>query len=88
MATLVSRLRKVLGGAAIEGDRRGYRLGAGVTVDLDAAAALLVDAAEEADAPALRSAAARRALELAGDTAPLPDAGPRAARTRSPYSTT
>jgi DNA-binding SARP family transcriptional activator len=75
VATLVSRLRKVLGRAAVEGDRHGYRLGAGVTVDLDEAAALLVDAAEVADAPALRSAAARRALELAGDTPPLPDEG-------------
>jgi DNA-binding SARP family transcriptional activator len=75
VATLVSRLRKVLGRAAVEGDRHGYRLGAGVTVDLDEAATLLDAAADEADAPALRSAAARRALELAGDTSPLPDAG-------------
>jgi DNA-binding SARP family transcriptional activator len=75
VATLVSRLRKVLGRAAVEGDRHGYRLGAGVTVDLDEAATLLDAAADEADAPALRSAAARRALVLAGDTPPLPDVG-------------
>jgi DNA-binding SARP family transcriptional activator len=75
VATLVSRLRRVLGRAAVEGDRQGYRLGGGVVVDMDEATALLVDAADEAEAPALRSAAARRALELVGDTPPLPEAG-------------
>lgn len=86
VATLVSRLRNVLGRTAVEGDRHGYRLGVGLTVDLDEAAALLVDAADEADAPALRSAAARRALELAGDTPPLPDAGSWADPTRAQWA--
>ncbi|GAA3815827.1 hypothetical protein GCM10022226_40730 [Sphaerisporangium flaviroseum] len=46
IATLVSRLRRTLGPAAVTGGRRGYRLGEvpAVTVDLDEAAALVAEA--------------------------------------------
>jgi DNA-binding SARP family transcriptional activator len=45
VATLVSRLRAALGGGIVRGDRRGgYRLGAGVRVDLHHAADLVVRA--------------------------------------------
>ncbi len=67
VATLVSRLRAVLGTDLIQGGRGGYRLadGPGVVVDLDEAAKLC-DQAEGrlARAPAVALAAAGRALEL------------------------
>ena len=44
VATLVSRLRSWLGPSAIEGGRDGYRLGADVELDIDAAARLTVRA--------------------------------------------
>ncbi len=68
VATLVSRLRAVLGPAAVAGGRAGYRLGPllGGAIDLDDAARLVRTARERAAAgePALALAAARRAAEL------------------------
>lgn len=67
IATLVSRLRAVLGAGVIQGGRAGYRLaeGAGVVVDLDAAARLCDQAEGKlASAPALALAAAERARDL------------------------
>jgi DNA-binding SARP family transcriptional activator/tetratricopeptide (TPR) repeat protein len=66
VATLVSRLRARLGPAAVEGDARGYRLGAAVEVDLDRAELLLAEAARHlVDAmPGLAATAAAGALAL------------------------
>jgi AAA ATPase domain len=67
VATLVSRLRAVLGAGVIQGGRQGYRLavGRGVGVDLDAAAGYC-DHAERTvrTAAAVALAAAERALGL------------------------
>jgi DNA-binding SARP family transcriptional activator/tetratricopeptide (TPR) repeat protein len=65
VATLVSRLRGVLGAAAIEGDRAGWCLGAGVQVDVDEAARL-VNAIQQrlAAEPALALTAVTTALRL------------------------
>jgi hypothetical protein len=67
IASLISRLRAVLGAGIIEGGRTGYRLGGepAVSVDLDVAARLC-DQAERrlAHAPAVALAAAARAAEL------------------------
>ncbi len=69
IASLISRLRAVLGAEIIEGGRTGYRLGGepAVSVDLDIAARL-IDQAERklADAPAVALAAANRAAEVLG----------------------
>jgi DNA-binding SARP family transcriptional activator len=70
VATLVSRLRRVLGSDAIHGGRQGYQLasGPGVVIDLDEAAQLTRHAEQGlARAPALACSAAGRALELACD---------------------
>jgi len=67
IATLVSRLRAVLGPDLIQGSRTGYRLAArpGLVVDLDAAAALCEQAEGKlGGAPAVALAAAERAHEL------------------------
>src|SRR5581483_6406595 len=76
VATLVSRLRAVLGTDLIQGGRAGYRLadGPGVVVDLDEAARLC-DQAESrlARAPAVALAAAGRALELLSAGSALDD---------------
>jgi DNA-binding SARP family transcriptional activator/tetratricopeptide (TPR) repeat protein len=67
VATLVSRLRRVLGSDAIRGGRQGYQLagGPGVVVDLDEAARLTGRAERElAVAPALACASAGRSVEL------------------------
>ena len=67
IATLVSRLRAVLGTALIQGGRAGYRLvaGPGMVVDLDAAARFCVQAEGKlATAAAVALAAAERAHEL------------------------
>jgi len=67
VATLVSRLRRVLGPDAIRGGRQGYQLagGPGVVVDLDEAARLTGHAERElAMAPALACTSAGRAVEL------------------------
>src|SRR3954451_19830107 len=64
VASLVSRLRRVLGAGAVVGGRAGYRLGP-VETDVDRARRLLEDA--ERDPPALASAAARSAVRLLGD---------------------
>ena len=66
VATLVSRLRRELGAAAVEGGRDGYRLGAGVRVDLEAAGRW-TDEAElrlAAGESGLALATAARALDL------------------------
>jgi len=67
VATLVSRLRAVLGTGVIQGGRQGYRLavGRGVGVDLDAAARYC-DHAERTvrTAAAVAQAAAERAIRL------------------------
>jgi DNA-binding SARP family transcriptional activator/tetratricopeptide (TPR) repeat protein len=74
VATLVSRLRRVLGAGIIEGGRTGYRLGRppAVEVDLDVARRL-VDEAERrltGNEPGLAVAAVSRAREvLAADVA-------------------
>jgi DNA-binding SARP family transcriptional activator len=69
LATLVSRLRAVLGPEVIAGDRHGWRFVAGPRVEIDLEEATRL--AGEADArlpaePALALAAAERALALLG----------------------
>jgi DNA-binding SARP family transcriptional activator len=67
VATLVSRLRAVLGADLIQGSRTGYRLadGPGIVVDLDRAARFCDQAEGKlATAAALALAAAERAHEL------------------------
>jgi len=67
VATLVSRLRAVLGADVIQGGRAGYRLaaGPGIVVDLDAAARFCDQAEGKlATAAAVALAAAERAHEL------------------------
>jgi DNA-binding SARP family transcriptional activator/tetratricopeptide (TPR) repeat protein len=67
VATLASRLRRVLGPDAIRGGRQGYQLaaGPGILVDLDEAARLTGHAERElASAPALARASAGRAVDL------------------------
>jgi DNA-binding SARP family transcriptional activator len=69
VATLVSRLRRVLGAAVVRGARGSYGLGdgAGIWVDVDAAEELATRARDTMPtAPAVSLAAARRALDLAG----------------------
>ena len=69
LATLVSRLRAVLGPEVIAGDRHGWRFvaGARVEVDLEEAERLAGEAeARLAGEPALALAAAERALALLG----------------------
>ncbi|MEV4413136.1 AAA family ATPase [Catellatospora sp. NPDC049609] len=67
IATLVSRVRAVLGGQAITGNRDGYRLGL-LRVDLDDAAGLLAEAQRRTQAgePGLAYAAAARAAAILG----------------------
>ena len=77
VATLVSRLRSVLGPGFVQGDGGGYRLdGPLVEIDLDRAAAQLAEARRRAsDAePALAAAAAQCALTLLGTGEILPGA--------------
>jgi DNA-binding SARP family transcriptional activator len=73
VATLVSRLRGVLGSGIIEGGRPGYRLAGEprVSVDLDAAARCCEQAERKlAASPAIALAAAERAMGLlSGDIA-------------------
>jgi DNA-binding SARP family transcriptional activator len=67
IASLISRLRAVLGPGIIEGTRAGYRLGgeSAVAVDLDVAARLCDQAERKlAAAPAVALAAAARAGDL------------------------
>ena len=70
VATLVSRLRALLGSGVILGDRGVYRLGnpPAVRVDLDEASQLLANAGQRMaeGAPALAGTAAARALDLLG----------------------
>ncbi len=81
VATLVSRLRALLGSDVILGDRGAYRLGnvPAVSVDADEAAQLLATALRRMaqGTPSLAGTAAARALELLGDGVALigePDA--------------
>lgn len=81
VATLISRLRAVLGRDAILGDRHGYRIGgpSAVWVDLTEIAALTAEAERRlrGDEPALAASTATRGLELLGDGSVLvgePDA--------------
>ena len=67
VATMVSRLRAVLGAELIQGGRAGYRLaaGPGVVVDLDVSAGFCEQAEGKlGTAPAVALAAAERAHEL------------------------
>lgn len=67
VASLVSRLRKVLGSGAVVGARGSYRLGdpPGVEVDLDVVATFLAEAVRRvAPEPGLAAAAAERALDI------------------------
>ena len=70
VATLVSRLRAVLGPDVITGGRGGYRLGASpaVRVDVDVAEQLVAEAGRRlaGGEPAIAMAAASRALEMLG----------------------
>ncbi len=69
VATLVSRLRRVLGPGVVHGARGSYRLGdgAGIWVDLDAAEDLATRAEGSIRTePAVALAASRRALDLIG----------------------
>lgn len=72
IASLVSRLRRDLGAAVVEGGRDGYRLGAPplVVVDLDDAVRWAREAERrlEAGEPGLAAAAAGRALDVVGET--------------------
>ena len=71
VATLVSRLRAGLGPAAVDGDRTGYRLGAGLRVDLDHAAGLVAEAEDRVD----RGQPAR-AVTVAGAAREMLEGGP------------
>jgi DNA-binding SARP family transcriptional activator len=73
IATLVSRLRGVLGPTVIAGGPAGYRLGDHVRVDLHEAAALTADAEHSTDNPALTFQAAQHAVELLQHGAVLTD---------------
>ncbi len=69
VATLVSRLRSVLGTEVIVGRRGSYRLGDGsaVEVDMDRAAALIDEAERRVDTePGTAASAAARAMEVLG----------------------
>jgi DNA-binding SARP family transcriptional activator/energy-coupling factor transporter ATP-binding protein EcfA2 len=70
VATLVSRLRRVLGAGAVTGGRAGYRLGEppAVGVDIDAASALVAEAERRLTAgePDAARVAAEAALEILG----------------------
>ncbi len=76
VATLVSRLRRALGASIIRGGPAGYALAytADVRVDVDEAERLAAQAeACLGPAPALAVTAARKALDLLGEGALLPD---------------
>jgi DNA-binding SARP family transcriptional activator len=65
VATMVSRLRAVLGADVVVGGRIGYRLNEAVRVDLHEAAAFVADAeARLANEPSSSLACARRGLDL------------------------
>ena len=67
VATLVSRLRRVLGSDAIRGGRQGYQLAGApaIMIDLDEAARLTGHAERElGTAPAVAGTAAERAVEI------------------------
>ena len=67
VATLVSRLRRILGSEVIRGGRQGYQLAGSqaIMIDLDEAARLISHAERELGmAPAVAGAAAERAVEI------------------------
>jgi len=67
VATLVSRLRRILGPEVIRGGRQGYQLAGSqaIMIDLDEAARLISHAERElGTAPAVAGAAAERAVEI------------------------
>jgi DNA-binding SARP family transcriptional activator len=67
VATLVSRLRRILGSEVIRGGRQGYQLAGSqaIVIDLDEAARLISHAERELGmAPAVAGAAAERAVEI------------------------
>jgi len=83
VATMVSRLRAVLGAELIQGGRAGYRLaaGPGIVVDLDAAAGFCEQAEGKlGTAAAVALAAAERAHELLSAGAWLGQGEPDRAR--------
>jgi DNA-binding SARP family transcriptional activator/tetratricopeptide (TPR) repeat protein len=69
LATLASRLRKVVGDGFLEPGPASYALGRGVDLDVDVASELLVSAASRLarDEPTLAVSSAARALDLLGD---------------------
>jgi class 3 adenylate cyclase/DNA-binding SARP family transcriptional activator len=77
VATLVSRLRGVLGSDVVDGGRTGYRVavGASVSIDLDEAEQLVSEAGARVAGgqPALALTAARRAITLLGRGTVLDD---------------
>ncbi len=76
VATLVSRMRRILGEGVLVASGRVYGVVADAcTVDLDEAKALVVEGLSRlaAGEPALAAAAARRALHLLGSQPALPD---------------
>lgn len=74
LASLVSRLRRVLGAATIIGGRSGYRLGPTVEVDVTLARRLIEEGERRLAAqPGLAASAAERARQLLGSGAVLPD---------------
>ncbi len=76
IATLVSRLRRVIGDGLLAASGRAYGVVASAcTVDLDEAAGFVDEGRSRlaADEPALAAAAARRALQLLGTQPALPD---------------
>jgi DNA-binding SARP family transcriptional activator len=79
VATLVSRLRAVLGRGAITGGRAGYQLGPGCGVDLSEARAMVIEAEARlaGGEPTVALVTAGRAVDLLGHgpvLADLPDA--------------
>jgi DNA-binding SARP family transcriptional activator len=75
VATLVSRVRAVLGPDVVNGDRSGYRLGEAVRTDIHDAAQLVAAAEGDLSArePKRARAAAERALKLLGSDPVLAD---------------
>ncbi len=76
VATLVSRMRRILGDRVLVASGRAYGAAADAcTVDLDEAKALVVEGESRlaAGEPALAATAARRALHLLGSQPALPD---------------
>ncbi len=85
VATLVSRLRRILGSEVIRGGRQGYQLAGSqaIMIDLDEAARLTSHAERELGmAPAVAGTAAERAVEILSPGTAL---GPARARHRGSW---